>query len=251
MKKIFLLSCSILFFSCTHDDASQIKKEKAIAQSVSGKYVNETCVKEISDSVAGYAPFFATQLNFISSDSVVMENGFESGLIAYKKNDDKNYTLIKASFRGDMKFSFNEDGSLTLINNYDNPKQLHQEKYIKLIDSTKNFPQFLNQYMITGEYQLTSNKKEKQIAVFNNDGKVTGIDDYTRYDICYSGDCLSEINERMNIIYLYNNVRQDAFAFKGSKKMKQIDLYEITAFLIENEKGNGVVGDKIYELKIK
>lgn len=251
MKKIFLLPCSILFFSCTHEDATQIKKEKVIAQSVSGKYVNETYVKDILDSVAGYAPFFATELNFISSDSVVSENGFESGLIAYKKSDDKNYILIQASFRGDMKFIFNEDGSLTLINNFDNPKQLHQEKFIKLIDSTKNFSQFLNEYIITGEYQLISDQKDKQIAIFNDDGKVFGIDDYTKYEICYSGDCLSEINERMNIIYLYNNVKQDAFAFKGSKKMKQIDLYKITASLIEDEKGNGVVGDKIYELKIK
>ncbi len=243
---LFVLLANMLFFSCINKE-----NKTESSQGIKGLFVNNTFLEKISDTIPGGVPSYCLEMNFISADSVDIDNGFEGYKLAYKK-DGSNYILLKASWKGDMIFTINRDSSISLmdsawtgIQSYSEFKKVPENKEHKSV-----FETYLNEKMIAGEYILyKDNKSTQQKIIFTADGGVTGLEDYATYSLCYSGDCIGETNPVSNYIYFSSrsNVQTD-YAFKIDKKNKMLRFFSIAA-PIKDIKGDREIKEKVFDLK--
>ena len=197
---------------------------------IKGRFVNNTVLNKIADTIPGGVPAYCFEMNFVSDDSVEMTNGFEDYKIAYTK-EGNNYLFLEASWKGNMPFTLINDSTIILIDTAWTGITTFSE-FKKVPDSKENkwvFSYYLNKQMVAGEYILyKSNKPTTQKVVFDADGHVMGLKDYFTYEICFSGDCIGETNPPANTIsFISKNNEPIDYAFKIDKKNKKLSIYEI------------------------
>ena len=214
-------------------------------QKLTGKFVNETFLSKVSDSIPGLIPVYCYQLNFDGTDSVDILYGFEQTRLAYQKTGNK-YKIIKALKDEDMIFVLNEDEGITLIDSAWN----ETNKNSTFKKSQINFVTALNARMIAGEYSIfRDNKQTPQNVTLKADGTVTGLEKFTNYTLCYSGDCVSEIYPISNSITFTNEKsEQFMYAFKIDKSKKSLEIYHIEA-PVKDIKGERAVMGITFDLR--
>jgi hypothetical protein len=241
-----MLLSTAAFFSCSNHE----KKIEHI-EGIRGRFVNNTVLKQISDTIPGGIPFYCTEMDFISKDSVDMSNGFEAYKLKYKKEGD-NYLLLAASWKGDMLIKLNNDSTFTLMDSAwihiptgSEFKKADESKVGKLA-----FEYYLNQQMMEGKYILyKENKPTQQTIIFTASGNVNGLKDYVSYSLCYSGDCIGETEPLSNYISFINSKNQMfEYAFKIDKKNKAIRMYGIGP-TPPDTKGGSAIEAMVFDLR--
>ncbi|GLU55589.1 hypothetical protein [Dyadobacter frigoris] len=227
------------------------KENESSYTGLSGKFVNETFLKQTTDSIPGLIPVYCYELNFTSKDSVDILYGFEQSRLAYKK-DGKKYLLVHALQEKDMSFTVNEDKTITLVDSAWNGVT-RNSTFKESTLSTKqkwDFENHLNQQLIAGEYSLfKENKQSGQKVNFNADGSVTGLENFKRYNLCYSGDCVGEIYPISNSI-TFSNEKKEVFtyAFKTDITRKKLDIYQIEG-AVKDIKGERAIKELAFDLR--
>lgn len=226
-------------------------KEDKGESGLSGKYVNQTFLEVIPDSIPGLVPAYCYEINFISDDSVDILYGFEEATFGYKK-DGKGYAVTKAMQDKDLPFRVNADQTITLIDSgWNNARQNSVFKKSMNNGSQKwDFESYLNQQMIAGTYTLyKAEKPTAQKVTLSPDGVVTGINGYETYSICYSGDCVGEIYPISNSITFTNSKKEAIlYAFTNDKKTKKLSIRNIEP-PIKDMKGERAIKDMVFDLR--
>ncbi|MDQ3022419.1 MAG: hypothetical protein M3R36_17910 [Bacteroidota bacterium] len=208
---------------------------------INGRYINETYLDQIPDSIPGLVAAYCLEMNFHNSDSVEIFNGFEEYKLAYKKDGNK-YLLINASRGKDFTFVLNVEGSILLIDSAWTGNSVNstfiKTKLNSRYGSKWIFDQYVNEKIIAGDYTLFENDSSvNQTVSFMPDGTVTGLENYSTYMVRYSGDCVGETNPVSNTITLKSNDgRNDTYAFIIDRKNNLLSIYEI-APPVEDIKG--------------
>lgn len=227
------------------------KENESNYAGLSGKFVNDTFLRQTADSIPGLIPVYCYELNFISKDSVDILYGFEQSRLAYKK-DGKNYLLVHALQDKDMSFTVNTDKTITLVDSAWNGVTRNSTfKESTLSTEQKwDFENHLNQLMIAGAYSLfKGNKQSDEKVTFSLDGSVTGLENFKRYNLCYSGDCVGEIYPISNSI-TFSNEKKEVFtyAFKTDKSKKTLSIYQIEG-PVKDIKGERAIKDLAFDLR--
>lgn len=245
-KRYFYFPIMLLFvFGCDRIN------EKKVEAELLGKYVNQTFLEAIPDSIPGLVPAYCYEINFISSDSVEILYGFEEATFGYKK-DGKGYAVTKAMQDKDLPFRVNADQTITLIDSgWNNARQNSIFKKSLSNGSQKwDFESYLNQQIIAGTYTLFKDEKStSQKVTLSPDGIVAGIDGYETYSICYSGDCVGEIYPISNSITFTNSKKEAVlYAFTNDKKTKKLSIHNIEP-PIKDMKGERAIKDLVFDLR--
>jgi hypothetical protein len=238
--------------------SNQARNKPEANAGIKGRFVNQTFLQQLPDSIAGTIQGYCYEMNFISPDSVAINYGFEKGTLAYKQEGD-HYQLI-----GSIPFTLNTDGSVTLK---DSTWLLRSDtvwagvplnsKFIKVPDVKGEewaFDQYLNERMIAGTYQLYKQGKPMEPKIiFNKDGTVSGLENYTSYSICYSGDCVGETEKVSNLISFNGDENEGkTYAFDVDKN-RTISFYNIGPSLKDSDgnplKGGRAIQEKAFELR--
>ncbi|MCF2442736.1 hypothetical protein L0657_02120 [Dyadobacter sp. CY345] len=214
-------------------------------QKLTGKFVNGTFLSKVSDSIPGLIPVYCYQLDFNGTDSVDVLYGFEQTKLAYQKTGNK-YKIINALKDEDMIFVLNEDEGITLIDSAWNGTT----KNSTFKKSKSNFVTALNERIIAGEYKIFKDDKQTpQNVTLNADGTISGLEKFTNYTLCYSGDCVSEIYPISNSITFSNEKTEKVmYAFKIDKIKKSLEIYHIEA-PIRDIKGERAVKGVAFDLR--
>jgi len=234
----FWVASSLFLAGCDQNSEKEAAK-------LSGKFINETFLRQVADSIPGLIPVYCYQLTFNGTDSVDILYGFEQAKLAYKKTG-KKYQLVKALQDQDMTFILNNDNSITLIDSAWNGTN----KNSAFKESKSNFVTALNEQMIAGEYKIYRNGTQtSQRVVFNADGTVTGLEKFTNYSLCYSGDCVGEIYPISTSITFSNEKTETVmYAFKIDKSKKTLGIYHIEA-PVKDIKGERAVKGLAFDLR--
>ena len=214
---------------------------------LNGRFVNETFLKQVSDSIPGLVPVYCYELTFDGTDSVSILYGFEQAKLAYKKSGEK-YQISKALKDKDMIFTLTEDSTLNLIDSAWNG--VNQNSTFKQVKNSHNFISSLNKQMIAGEYTLFKDDKSLKIKVnLKEDGSVSGLGKFTNYTICYSGDCVGEIYPISNSITFSDDQKETVlYAFKIDKTKSKLSIYHVEA-PVKDIKGERAVKELAFDLR--
>ncbi len=190
-------------------------------------------------------------MNFTRSNKVNILYGFEEAKVAYRK--EKDYFILLKAYQGkDMIFTLNNDSSITLVDSVWTgiPSNSNFKKVNKIEGYKWVFEYFLNENLIAGDYTLfKENKPTRRKVVFNPDGKVTGLDNFVKYSICFSGDCVGETEPVSNIItFQDNNGVSKNYSFNIDKKTRSLNVYKLSES-IKDIKGNRSIENKIFDLR--
>jgi len=218
---------------------------------LTGRFINESFLRQVSDSIPGLIPVYCYEMNFSSADSVDILYGFEKARLAYKKSGNK-YILIKALQEKDMVFTVNENQTITLIDsawNGNNKNSTFSESTNKG-NPEADFISNLNSEIIAGDYNVfKANKPTGKKISFKEDGTVSGIEKFSRYTLCYSGDCVGEIYPISNSITLTGDKNESVtYAFKSDKTNKTIGIYHIEA-PVQDIKGERAIKELAFDLR--
>ncbi|MBK8552200.1 MAG: hypothetical protein IPL53_14525 [Ignavibacteria bacterium] len=226
------------------------------ADGITGRYINISFLENIADSIAGSIPFYCVEMNFDGSDSAEIFNGFEEYKLLYVKEGD-DYILQNAAQGNDMPFMIANDSTIILIDTIwtGSPGMSVFQKVNSnvLINSNKKhvIDYFINGFMISGDYQLYNSDTAGGFVSFRNDGSVTGLENFTTYFICYSGDCVGETEPMSNTITFTRINRETVtYAFSINKDDGLIDMFNI-APPVKDIKGERAILDKAFSLKRK
>lgn len=247
----------LAFLTITIVSNCSLDKSNEQTQTVlSGRYINETFLQQLPDSIAGSIPSYCYELNFIADDSVRVFYGFEQGTLLYKNKSDGQFALLSAVGDNDIAFTLNSDSTITLHDStwIGVPLNSKFKKVPDQSDSKWVFTQYLNERMITGHYLLhTDGQTIDNDVVFKANGELVGLLDYDSYAICFSGDCVNETALPNNIIYLYSNSgKRDSYVFKIDQNENKIAFHELTPPIFDAEgnplKGGRTVGKLKFDL---
>ena len=207
LYSLCVLFIGIQLSACTNRGSSSVNK----ITTISGRYVNYTFLDQIRNSIIGHIDVSCYEMNFISADSVAFNwNGWEEGYkCAYKKEGD-HYRLFTRAFGADndLLFTLNQDGSIVLADSTMMRRSLNS--VFRHVDSEVSLDYLINQKTIAGTYTLFKNDEPTKVkVVFMPNGKVVGLEKFTRYSICYAGDCVQMPLTFSNVIDLYpDNYRE-------------------------------------------
>lgn len=236
---VFLLSCGG-------------KKTASEPAKPNGHYINETFLNQIVEKFPSDIPMYCTALTFNSSDSALMANGIENAYLKFEKTDG-GYQFIQAFWDGNamqnLKFKVDNDSIIYLEDSiYTNRNQL--SRFVRVNPST-TFEKTLNESTVAGKYKFFKLDKNMETeVVLHADGKVENFENFTKYEVCYAGDCVQETDVPARIIYFYNDPKAltcMVWNWKNDKK-KHLELYAVEASN-PDEKGNRRILEKIYELE--
>lgn len=240
---LFFLTVGYSFYACKN---SNTEKEDLLT----GKFVNQTFLQQIPDSIPGIVSAYCYEMDFISGDSVRILYGFEEATLAYKKKG-SHFEIVKAMQDKDLAFKVNDDGTLTMSDSSWN--RSHKNSVFTKSENTAagwNFEEYLNKKMIADAYTIFKNDKPtSQKVTFEANGKVTGLDNFTSYNICYSGDCVGETYPVSNSVTLVDeNKVETVFAFVISQKTRTLKINRIEE-PIPDIKGERAVKELMYDLR--
>ncbi|MCE7065509.1 hypothetical protein [Dyadobacter sp. CY326] len=243
----FYPCCALFLFSNVIMSCSK-KQDEAIP--LSGHYVNETFLETAKDSIPGTINTYCYDVDFVSADSVKVFYGFEEAMLAYAKSG-KKYAIKKALQDKDLLFSIDENQRLVLE---DSAWKQSKENSVFAKNNASaagewHFPEQLNATMIARSYEIfEKGKATGKKVVFDANGKVTGLNDFTMYELCFSGDCVGEVHPiSNNITFTSPSNSGTTYAFQFNKEKKILNIYNIEA-PIQDIKGERGIKDVAFEL---
>jgi hypothetical protein len=221
-KIIFAGLVTFSLIACNNTD----KKD---GHTLSGRFVNDTFLEAVPDTIPAMIPAYCFELDFIG-DSVKINFGFEEATFAYKKEGDI-YWIVKAMQDQDMPFTMNGDQTITLVDTAWT-RSLTTSKFIKVNEDagrTWTFETYLNKQMISGDYIVfEKGQPTTRKLSFTSDGTVVGMEPYTAYSVCYSGDCVEETYPiSNNISFTTPDKKRATYAFVKKRKDNTLTLYHI------------------------
>lgn len=216
-----------------------------------GKYVNTTVLSKCPAMMPADIPHFCFELNFISGDTVEIDNGFEHFGLKYSAAPDGcTYTIHGATLFGDMMLKIESDSTLQLIDTAWT-KLTTSTTFSKLAPGYEGgFETMLNECVVAGDYAIfeNGNLRPHQVTFLAN-GQLNGFKPFLGYSLCYAGDCLEETDPPSRTIDLMDEKgARQTFAFKSIEGKMAIELYSIGP-PIPDMKGGRSIGPMIYELR--
>lgn len=235
LNRLIIAFLFITFLSC----------EKNTNYNLSGTFINTTYLEQSKTSLLSDIPFYAVELTF-NKDSILFSNGFETGKLAYIKKG--NQYLLKHAYQNngifkDLILEATSDSTFTL-QDHDYTTQNSDSNFKK---SKVSFETALTQNLLEGQYEIyfPDSLKTRKIE-FKSNGK-TNIPGYSRYSICYSGDCLQLVDDKINLITVTNSTKNEFFGWRYGTN-NTLELYTISAPLPDIKGGQKIIG-KAYILK--
>lgn len=248
IQTLLFLSVSLICQSYLSISKTNLVQEQ---KQISGRYINMTFLNKTLDELPSAIPAYCFEMNFTGANKVNIFYGFEEAKLSYRKEKD-HFVLLKAYQGKDMFFTFNRDSTITLLDSvWTGIAGNSQFKKMNKIDDHKwVFEYYLNDKLIAGDYILyKQNKRTRRNVIFKPNGKVTGLKNFVRYTLCYSGDCVGETEPLSNIITFEDtdNVTTN-YSFKVDTKTRALSIYELSE-PVEDIKGNRKVKGMIFDLR--
>ncbi|MFN8343661.1 MAG: hypothetical protein U0X91_01580 [Spirosomataceae bacterium] len=248
MKKIKYLIVSLIV--SVGLKACWVKEEhKPIA--LKGKFINQSYLDRSSDALPGEISFYCTELIFDRPDSVMVKNGFEEYALHYAISHDTCFVKKAYQHKGELR-------DLVLLLTSDSSFVALEQEYTgsptpAVFTKTSFFQGFeyrLNQATVAGNYEWVSadGKPSKMITLAEN-GTIKGLPAFSKFSICYSGDCLSEPAEAAKVILLETAQHEVEFAvWDYEKKTGRLTIYKLEAAK-PDIKGERAIKFPLFELR--
>lgn len=244
---LIALMC-ILLFSCKKSDSITSNNSCELA----GRFFNTTVLKQCPGKMPAEIPYYALELSFPSSDTIVISNGIEKFKLPFTKTD-KNcqFKIANAAQLGDMYFDVLRDSVIQL---YDTAwtKGSTFSSFAKWRNPERNnwnFENFLNECAIAGTYMIKEKDGTSRPVYFLPNGQMSGIKPYLGYSLCYAGDCLEETAEPANLVEFMNDKGQnELFAYRWTEDQSTLQLLKV-GDPKPGIKGQRTIGDVAFELK--
>lgn len=216
------------------------KNTEEVEQTIYGHWVCDDFINliKVRKTVRGihYRPFF---LEIIFSpdfgDSALLVTGYADFMVGYTKIRQDSIVLENIAFGKNMVL-FADEGMthLQLEDILPGEKadiQAHTWMYSKQAGKQKDplLNTLTNKVLMAGGYTL----KEHRVT-FSENGSVSGLANYTQYNVCNGGDCFANTRTDLDIIELEGNGKKERMAFL-SKTNDSVYLYHLKSIEI---KGN-------------
>lgn len=241
----------LLFAASCKPRSGETDAPKAAEPGLSGRYVNQTFLDEMSDSL-GFTPrYYCLQMQFVDSHRVFIDRGFEGDTLRYTSQGD-SFKLVNASSLGDMTFAIGEQGRIVLNDSAFNgtPRLSTFTRLDDGQDAAEAWTRMVNERMVSGDYGLFEKEKATGRKVsLGADGSVSGLSDYVSYELCHTGDCLQTTVPYSHILFLTKaDGTRDTFAYtveKGKSGMKVFGVGKP----IPDTKGERKILSLVYDLR--
>lgn len=230
MKKIKYLLISLLVSiglkACLVND-----EKKSIA--LKGTFINQSYLNHSSDTLLSAIPFYCTdELVFDKPDSVLVKNGFEEYALKYEIKHDTCFVKKAYQHQGvlrDLVLLVSSDTSFVALE-----QDFTGSKSPAAFAKTSVFEGFeygLNKSTIAGNYEvINASDKQSKMITFAENGAIKGLPNFSKFSVCFSGDCMSEPLEAGNVIMLENNRKEFEYAvWSFDKTTKQLTIFKLEA----------------------
>jgi len=227
MKKIKYLLISLLVSiglkACLVNDET-----KPIV--LKGTFINQSYLDRSSDTLLSAIPFYCTELVFDKPDSVVVKNGFEEYALKYEIKHDTCFVKKAYQHQGvlqDLVLLVSSDTSFVALEQ-DFTGSKSPASFVKT-SVFEGFEYGLNKSTIAGKYAvLNLSDKQSEVITFAENGTIKGLPNFSKFSICYSGDCMSEPLEASNVIMLENSRKEAEYAvWSFDKATKQLTIFKL------------------------
>jgi hypothetical protein len=227
MKKIKYLLISLLVSiglkACLVNDA-----KKPIA--LKGTFINQSYLNRSSDTLLSAILFYCTELVFDKPDSVLVRNGFEEYALKYEIKHDTCFVKKAYQHQGvlqDLVLLVSSDTSFVALEQ-DFTGSTSPAVFTKT-SAFEGFAYGLNKSTIAGKYAVVNPAdKQSKVITFAENGTVKGHPNFSKFSVCYSGDCMSEPLEAGNVIMLENSRKEVEYAvWSFDKATKQLTIFKL------------------------
>lgn len=257
MKKIFFYIAFVFCFACSETKEKEISVTKTpiLPVDVTGYWVNLSFIDHAKQDVLGSKDFYCCEMVF-DDDSVLIDNGFEEYFLAYSIKD--SVCILRQAFQDrDLYLKIHSDYTMSFIDTsldyvhgndvFMCPETLSSEEHS---DININFISMLNDSLISGKYYLyIKGKPAKTEVEFFSDGKVIGLQGFSDYELCYSGDCMEMPDSAVNVILLAkDNGDADDYVWEGNRTQNYLRIYELEA-PIADIKGQRKIKRLLFDLR--
>jgi hypothetical protein len=241
---VLLLALLILFGGVLKFLSRNAKEQSSLA--FQGSFINFSFLNQVNAKIVSTIPFYAVELNFFRKDSVLINFGFERAKFNLQHFQGKTY--IKNAYQNkdlqlltaDSLFFILVDSAFTGLKENSVFKKIQNPKRNEFV-----FSSALNNEIISGNYFFDNDKKSDEIKFFDN-GKIAGLGEFTNYEICFSGDCATEVLDSINLISLV--LKNGSFEYYGFKKdWNKVDFYKLSP-PINDIKGERKITDLAFTL---
>lgn len=242
---IILLLALLLLFGGVLKFLSRNAKEQSSLE-FHGNFVNFSFLNQLNDKIVSTIPFYAVELNFFCRDSVLVNFGFERAKLKLQHFQGKTY--IKNAYQNkdlqlltaDSLFFILVDSAFTGLKENSVFKKIQNPKRNQFV-----FSSALNNEIIAGNYFFDDGKNRAEIKFFDN-GKIVGLKEFTNYEICFSGDCATEVLDSINLISLV--LKNGSFEYYGFKKdWNKVEFYKLSPPIVDI-KGERKITDLAFTL---
>jgi len=192
LNRIFLAVSCLTLFSCSKSES---------AYKLSGTFINTSYLEQSKTTLLRDIPFYGTEITF-GKDSILFSNGFETGKLAYTQKG--NQYILKEAYQNNGHLQ-----NRILEATSDSTFILNDTEYTTAATSTvftkSNIPfeSALAKQLIDAEYEIQYPETIQNTRVTFAQSKLTGLPNYTDYDLCYSGDCMQMLTDTINVISLH------------------------------------------------
>jgi hypothetical protein len=241
---ILLLALLILFGGVLKFLSRNAKEQSSLA--FQGSFINFSFLNQVNAKIVSTIPFYAVELNFFRKDSVLINFGFERAKFNLQHFQGKTY--IKNAYQNkdlqlltaDSLFFVLVDSAFTGLKENSVFKKIQNPKRNQFV-----FASALNNEIIAGNYFFDNDRNRAEIKFFDN-GKITGLGEFTNYEICISGDCATEVLDSINLISLV--LKNGSFEYYGLKKdWNKVDFYKLSPPIVDI-KGERKITDLAFTL---
>lgn len=201
--------------------------------------------------MSGKQPFFAVELRFKDSVTVIADNGFEQ--VPLRVTLDKggcSGRLEKATLFGDIAFTLQEDGQITLMDTAWTKRAEPSVFGHSAIPERRDwsFREQLNACIFGHVYKFYRGGKAfpGRIELLPN-GQMNGLRPYMGYTLCFAGDCREEADPPSpTITFLSDTGELVTYAMSFADAGHQIRFYPLSPPL-PDEKGARKLGELAFE----
>jgi hypothetical protein len=245
MGMIYVMIIPFILFACKPG------AETADCTFPTGTYINSTVLSACPGKMPDDIPHYVLELVITGGDSIIVDNGFERYSLNVIKHDSCGLILKDATLYGDMLLKMNPDSTLELIDT-SWTREKSGSGFVKADDSssTSPFVTHLNECLVTGEYAMFKyGELIPGVVTWKANGEIVNMPPYTRFEVCYAGDCLEETATPSRIIDLFDqDGNRETFALKNIEGKMALELYQLSE-PNPDVKGERTIGQMVYDLR--
>ncbi|MDR1023926.1 MAG: hypothetical protein LBL94_11770 [Prevotellaceae bacterium] len=214
---LLVCCCALLLVSCK---SASRHMQQVVEKNLKGSWVcsnvldKVACTKSIK-SLKDFPPY--TELIFLqdSSKLIALNGQVDMVALSYTSNGDALQVpdfygngVAHISMAGDSVLLFNDGFSAETWRYTKAPADMTAAESG---DVPEVFPSLLNCALIAGEYTVRNTGNPYHL-VFRSNGYIFNSPDFTRYSLCYNGNC--NILSSENLVYLSNGQQGDYYGWK-------------------------------------